>query len=138
MLTVNGVLRRASATYLEGVMMLGTYLVVALTYAFRDHQREYGPSSGDGDGDGDICICAKRAAPHSHTRRTSPDGSSRSWTRCVELLSSCCWGQNSDGVGHVAEHCSLACSDSTGRDCILKSLMFEKKPRPESGALYGC
>jgi Ca2+:H+ antiporter len=61
-LTVNGVLRRASATYLEGVMMLGTYLVVALTYAFRDHPREYGPSVADG---GDICICGQACcAPH--------------------------------------------------------------------------
>ena len=69
-LTVNGVLRRASATYLEGVMMLGTYLVVALTYAFRDHQREYGPGSGDGDGD--ICICGQACcAPPPHTTNFS-------------------------------------------------------------------
>ena len=69
-LTVNGVLRRASATYLEGVMMLGTYLVVALTYAFRDHPREYGPSVTVGDG-GDICICGQACCAPAHTTNFS-------------------------------------------------------------------
>ena len=59
-LTVNGVLRRASATYLEGVMMIGAYLVVAVTYTFRDHEREYGPRAR-----GDLCICGTACClPH--------------------------------------------------------------------------
>ena len=51
-LVVNGVVRRASATYLEGAMMVGAYLVVAVTYFFREHDQEYGSKAHNG-----ICIC---------------------------------------------------------------------------------
>lgn len=53
-LVVNGVVRRASATYLEGAMMIGAYLVVALTYFYRSHEEEYGF-----DGHVPVCICGE-------------------------------------------------------------------------------
>ena len=62
-LVVNGVVRRASATYLEGTMMLGAYLVVALTYFYRSHEEEYGF-----DGHVPVCICGEACCLVVHGR----------------------------------------------------------------------
>uniref|UniRef100_A0A7S0Q366 Sodium/calcium exchanger membrane region domain-containing protein n=1 Tax=Coccolithus braarudii TaxID=221442 RepID=A0A7S0Q366_9EUKA len=53
-LTVNGIVRRASATYLEGAMMIGAYVVVAITYFYRSHDEEYGIR-----GKGTLCLCGE-------------------------------------------------------------------------------
>ena len=63
-LVVNGVVRRASATYLEGAMMVGAYLVVAVTYFFREHDQEYGSKAHK--------MASASAAPLAVCRPTSP------------------------------------------------------------------
>jgi len=67
-LVATAVVRRARSTYLEGVLLLGAYCIVAISYLFRSREEdELAELAGEGPQLGCECdspCCAGQGAPH--------------------------------------------------------------------------